>query len=103
MTSDTVYSLWIISLVLLLGVTAVVALLLWLVLRTANRIHMTVSDIWTVGQGVANNTIQIPLLVTTNRYAAQILDTAKKIVGGAEAIEQHAEGCPGCPMCALSK
>ncbi|MBI5033737.1 MAG: hypothetical protein HZB51_24735 [Chloroflexi bacterium] len=103
MTEQTVYIIWISSIVLLLVVTTVVALLLWLILRTVNRIQDVVGQIWIAGQGVANNTIQIPLLATTNRYAAQILDTAKKIVGGAAAIEQHAEGCPGCPTCALTK
>ena len=32
----------------------------------------------------------------------RILTTARKIVAGANAIEQHAEGCPGCPACVLS-
>ncbi len=93
------YTLWIISIVLLLVVTGVVALLLALILRTATSIHGAVGQIWIEGQGVANNTIHIPLLVTTNRFAGAILDTAKRIVGGAAAIEQHAEGCPGCPQC----
>ncbi len=103
MNAQTVYIIWIISIVLLLVVTAVVALLLALVLRTAKKIDTTVGEIWIDGQGVANNTIHIPLLVVTNRYAAQILETAKRIIGGASAIEQHAEGCPGCPACTFMK
>lgn len=98
-----IYVLWVVSIVILLVVTAVVGWLLALVLGTAHRIQNAVGQIWIDGQGVANNTVHIPLLVTTNRLAGKILDTAKKIVGGAAAIEQHAEGCPGCPMCALSK
>ncbi len=97
--TSTVYVIWIVSIILLLIVTAVVALLLTMVLRTAGKINESVSEIWIAGQGVANNTIHIPLLVTTNRLAGKILDTAKRIVGGAAAIEQHAEGCPGCPQC----
>lgn len=103
MNASTVYTLWIISIVVLLVVTGVVALLLSLILGTARRINTAVGQIWISGQGVANNTIHIPLLATTNRYAGEILDTAKQIVGGAAAIEQHAEGCPGCPMCTLAK
>jgi hypothetical protein len=82
-------------------VTAVVALLLTLVLRTAREIRDVAGEIWTVGKMVANNTIHIPLLRETNRVAGDILATAGNIVNGAAAIEQHAEGCPGCPACVL--
>jgi hypothetical protein len=102
MTPQTVYNLWWISIVILLVVTGVVGILLRMVLRTAHTIDHVAGDIWTTGKMVANNTIHIPLLVETNRHAGTILDTAKQIVAGADAIEQHAEGCPGCPMCALS-
>ena len=102
MTAQTVYLIWWISIILLLVVTGVVALLLTLVLRTGRSILRTVDDIWTTGKLVANNTVHIPLLVDTNRIAGSILETAGKIVSGAAAIEQHAEGCPGCPACTLS-
>ncbi len=102
MNPSTVYTIWIISIILLLVVTGVVGFLLTLVLRTAKHINEEVGQIWISGQGVANNTIHIPLLVTTNRFAGDILETANRIVGGAAAIEQHAKGCPGCPMCTLS-
>jgi hypothetical protein len=102
MNEGTVFTLWWASLAVLLVVTAVVALLLTIVLRTARSIESVAGDIWTNGKLVANNTIHIPLLIETNRYAGQILQTAKKIVAGAAAIEQHADGCPGCPQCAFS-
>ena len=102
MNEGTVYALWWVSLGVLLVVTGVVALLLTLILRTARSIDAVAADIWTNGKLVANNTVHIPLLLETNHYAGQILETAKKIVTGSEAIEQHAEGCPGCPWCALS-
>ncbi len=101
MTPQTVYIIWSLSIVLLLVVAAVVALLLTLVLRTARSILGAAGDIWTMGKLVANNTIHIPLLRETNRLAGEILGTAVKIVGGANAIEQHADGCPGCPACVL--
>ena len=103
MDIGTVYTVWWVSIVLLLVVTGVVALLLALVLRTGQSILGVVGEIWTHGKLVANNTIQIPMLRETNRLAGAILETAKQIVGGAAAIEQHAEGCPGCPECVLSK
>ena len=101
MTPETAYLIWWVSIILLLIVTVVVALLLIMVLRTARSILSVAGEIWTAGKLVANNTIHIPLLSETNRQAGRILATAGKIVGGAEAIEQHAEGCPGCPACVL--
>lgn len=95
----TIYLIWSASILLLIVVTLVVALLLTMVLRTARTIERVVEDIWTTGKLVANNTIHIPQLGETNRYAGAILDTATQIVAGARAIEQHAAGCPGCPAC----
>ncbi|MBI5301727.1 MAG: hypothetical protein HY868_06300 [Chloroflexi bacterium] len=103
MTPETVYNLWWISLVILLVVTGVVAALLTMILRTARTIDHVAGDIWTTGKLVANNTVHIPLLIETNRHAGAILETAKQIVAGAHAIEQHAAGCPGCPACVLSR
>ncbi|MEP7198199.1 MAG: hypothetical protein ABI874_00160 [Chloroflexota bacterium] len=102
MTVETLTTIWWVSIVILLVVTLVVAALLTMVLRTARSILSVAGDIWTTGKMVANNTIHIPMLAETNRYAGAILATAVQIVGGAAAIEQHAAGCPGCPVCALS-
>lgn len=95
MSLETIYTVWWVSIVILLVVTGVVAILLTMVLRTAINILGVAGEIWTMGKLVANNTIHIPLLRETNRIAGQILATAVQIVGGAEAIEQHASGCPG--------
>ncbi len=92
---------WWTSLGIGLTVSVVVALLLWLIQRTAVTINSTVSRIWQVGQRVANNTVHIPALYKTNEVAADILATALKINTGAAAIETHANGCPGCPQCML--
>ena len=93
---------WIISLVLGLVVTIVVAMLLILIRNTARKILGGVQQIWTEGKLVANNTIQIPIYLTvTNQVVSNIYDTAVKIIGGAKAIETHASGCPGCPACVL--
>jgi hypothetical protein len=92
---------WWSSLLLGVVVAAVVALLLWLVHRSARVIDAAVARIWDTGQRVANNTVHIPLLYKTNELAGQILATAVRIDAGASAIETHAYGCPGCPQCML--
>lgn len=96
--------IWSLTLVIGLVVIGVVAFLLHLIRGTAAEIDAAAADIWTQGKLTANNTIQIPLfLSTTNRVGEQILSTAVNIVHGAAAIQQHAEGCPGCPDCILEQ
>lgn len=99
----TVEQLWGVTLVIYAVVLAVVAALLTLILREAKRIHAGVSEIWNVGQKVANNTIHIALLEQTNHVAGQILASAKGIVGATAQIGAHAASCPGCPACVLGK
>jgi len=77
--------------------------LLTMILRTARKIRGGVGAIWTVGQKVANNTIQIPLLVRTNQVVVEILESAKGTIAATDAIKAHAEGCPGCPACVLGR
>lgn len=94
--------LWIISLAIGLVVIGVVAILLHLVKSTAVKIDGVAEDIWTHGKLTANNTVHIPLfLSTTNKVVSQIFDSAKAILNGSKAITQHIEGCPGCPACIL--
>lgn len=100
-SAETVQRVWITSLVVYGVVVVVVAVLLTLIVVTARKIHGGVSAIWTVGQKIANNTIHITLLDTTNHVAGQILASAKGIVRGTSAIKAHAETCPGCPACVL--
>lgn len=89
------YTVWWVSLGIGVVVILVVAVLLTLIVRTARQIDGAVSDIWTVGQRIANNTVHIPLLHETNRVVDGILDRAAGIDGAAAAIEQHALDCPG--------
>lgn len=94
--------LWIISLVIGLVVIGVVALLLHMINSTAIKIDSVAADIWTHGKLTANNTIHIPLfLIKTNAIVSNILASAVAIVSGSKAIQQHIEGCPGCPACIL--
>lgn len=92
---------WWVSLALGLAVSGVVALLLWMILRTAATINRHVARIWDVGQRVANNTVHIPALYRTKATTEEILSSALRIDAGAAAIEKHANGCPGCPQCML--
>ena len=94
--------LWIVSLIIGLVVIGVVAFLLHLIRSTARTIDGAAEQIWTQGKLTANNTIQIPIfLSTTNKVVAKIYDSAVDIIKGTEAIKQHAQGCPGCPRCIL--
>ena len=101
--ADTIQRMWIITLVIYAVVLVVVATLLTLILRAAKTIRAGVSDIWTVGQQVANNTIHIALLDTTIHVAGEILECATGIVAGTAALKSHAERCPECPTCVLGR
>lgn len=98
---SAIQQVWTISLVAYVIVVAAVALLLSLILLTARRIRGGAAAIWTVGQKVANNTIQIALLVETNHTARRILSKAVTAAAAVSAIEQHASGCPRCPDCVI--
>ena len=100
-STHAIQVVWWGSLALGVVVSAVVATLLWLILRTAKTIDERVSRLWDTGQRVANNTVHVPALVKTNEVAGQILAAAVRIDAGAAAIESHAKGCPGCPQCML--
>lgn len=101
MSTET--TLWIISLVIGLVVIGVVWFLLHLIKTTAGKIDNVASEIWTHGKLTANNTVHIPLfLSTTNKVVSSIWQTAGNILQGSKVITQHIEGCPGCPDCQLN-
>jgi hypothetical protein len=100
-SADTIVTVWGWSLAIFFIVVGVVAFLLLQIFRGAQAVHDVVSDIWTVGQKVANNTIHIALLKRTNAVAGRILTSAVGVVHATAAIEAHARECPGCPGCVL--
>jgi hypothetical protein len=100
---ETIQRVWTISLVVFAVVLVVVAVLLTLVLRAARDVRAGVSAIWTVGQQVANNTIHIALLDTTNHVAGAILASAGGVAAATAALRDHARECPGCPDCVLGE
>jgi len=91
--------LWWLTLGLGLVVALVVTALLAWIHHEARVIHDGVSEIWNVGQRVANNTVHIPVLGSTNALAARILAAVERTGDAAAAIERHARACPGCPQC----
>lgn len=101
MTPETVQQIWIITLVIYAVVLLVVAALLTLILSTAKQIHAGVSAIWTTGQKIAANTVQLAQLDRTNYLAGGILASAGRVAAATGAIAAHAEGCPGCPACVI--
>ncbi|MBA2626581.1 MAG: hypothetical protein H0U85_01060 [Gemmatimonadales bacterium] len=100
-SAAAVERVWITTLVVYAVVLVVVAILLTLIVRAARQIRAGVSAIWTVGQKIANNTIHIALLDTTNHVAGDILASAVGVGGATAAIKAHAESCPGCPACVI--
>jgi hypothetical protein len=100
-TAETIQRMWIVTLAIYGVVLLVVAILLTLIVRTARQIRGGVSEIWNVGQRIANNTIHIALLEKTNHVAGQILESAKGVVAATGAVHAHAEDCPGCPACVI--
>ena len=100
-SADTIQQMWITTLVIYAVVLVVVAILLTLILRAARQVRSGVATIWTVGQQVANNTIHIALVDTTNHVVAEILESAKGVVAATTAMATHAAHCPGCPACVL--
>lgn len=103
LSPNAVYTVWWVSLAIGVVVIFVVAALLQQIVRAARSIGGAVGDIWITGQQIANATIHIPLLIATNRIAGDILSTAGDILRAAASIEEHAEGCPGCPQCVLDR
>ena len=80
--------LWWLALALAVVVVLVVAVLLELLVRTAHRIHRTVSDIWTGGTHIAQNTVTLALLERTNHQARELLHSAGYIAAASARIRQ---------------
>jgi hypothetical protein len=74
-----------------LGVGLVVALVVWglleLLRRTVNEVDRAVTDVWTMGKRVAQNTQTSHLLVTTRERGVDLL----------EELQQHAGPPPAPP------
>lgn len=100
--SQLALTLWWISLAIGLVVVIVAAVLLTMILRTAEQIDAGAKQVWTTGKLVARNTVHIADLIRTNQIAADILETANGILMAAQRIHTHALGCPGCPACLVA-
>ncbi len=93
--------MWWITLGVGLVIVLVVALLLQLIVNTARRIRGTLEAIWVAGPMIANNTAHVDLVRRINLVAGHILEVAGRIVGHTERIQEHADGCAGCPHCVV--
>lgn len=91
--------MWWLTLGIGAAVVAVVALLLGLVLASARRIRRVVSEIWVVGPAIARNTAHVDLLRRINLIGGDILEGAGTIGENVSGLQQHADGCAGCPRC----
>lgn len=101
-TADTIRSVWTLTLIVFVVVLIVVATLLTLILRTARAIKGGTAIIWNVGQGIANNTVQLSQLAKTNAAVNEIFTAAVGVIGATAAVRDHAGECPGCPRCVLA-
>ena len=88
MLSDTDLQLWWLAVILAVVVVVVVAVLLEQIVRTAHRIHRAVSDIWTGGTHIAQNTVTVALLQRTNYLAGELLGSAGHIARASARIRQ---------------
>lgn len=93
--------LWWITLGVGLVIVLVVAVLLQLIVNTARRIRETLVAIWVAGPMIANNTAHVDLVRRINMVAGEILEVAGGIVGHTSRIQEHADGCAGCPRCVV--
>lgn len=91
--------MWWITLGVGLVVVGVVALLLGLVLATARRIREVLQEIWVVGPAIASHTAHVDLLRRINLIAGEVVGRAGEIDGHVSRIQEHADGCAGCPRC----
>ena len=90
---------WWLAIIVVAVVTVVVAILLYMIVKTAGAINEEVATVWANGQRVANNTIHIAALYKTSDNVDGILNRAGHIANSAQAIKDHAEHCPSCPVC----
>lgn len=91
--------MWWLTLGVGLVVAVVVAVLLRLVLSTARRIRAALEEIWVVGPAIASHTAHVDLLRRINLTAGEILEAAGQIDGSVARVQEHADGCAGCPRC----
>jgi uncharacterized protein YoxC len=90
-----VIELWWLSLAIAAVVVAVVAVLLGLIIRTAQQIDKHASQIWTVGKQIAGNTVAIWMLQQTNQALSEITETTRSLVDTATAIDDRLRALSG--------
>lgn len=99
MASVDAETLWWITLGVGTVVAGVVALLLAWVVRSADAIRRTVTEIWVQGPYVANNTAHLDLLRRIAVVGDHTVREVGRTGGAVSRLQEHAAGCPGCPWC----
>ena len=87
MMPETVYTLWIIVLVVALILFPFIIRLLHKTFMAAKNIERYLREMKEAGMGIAGNTAHITALDSTINVAVDILDSAGKINSNAETIE----------------
>ena len=80
--------LWWVALGVAAVVLVVVTILLEMIVRTAHSIHQGVSDVWTCGTQIAQNTVTLASLQRTNYLARALLRSASRIAAASARIRQ---------------
>ena len=93
------HATWWIALGLGAVVVGVVALLLHLIRAAAGRIAGILEEVWVAGPGIANNTAHLDLLRRIDLACGDVQEVAGRIERAAGRIQEHADGCAGCPWC----
>ncbi len=88
----TIVRYWRITMGLGLVVIGAVALLLTVLVRTAEQIEAGVAEIWRIGKLLANNTVHVALLIRTNQIVGAILPKADGIAAATARIQQAVGG-----------
>lgn len=92
---QTLTLVWGVSLLLAVVVTVVVAVLLQAILSSARRILHVAGEIWTDGQRVARNTVQIALLERTNHLLQGLAQEVPPLGRAVQAIADAVAGAGG--------
>lgn len=90
---DLIGMWWLTLAIVAVVVVVVVVLLVWIA-RAAERIDAHALEIWSAGKSIANNTVQIWHLQTTNAVAGDILAGAQTIAGVASSIDDRLARLP---------
>ncbi|GIV97352.1 MAG: hypothetical protein KatS3mg057_2009 [Herpetosiphonaceae bacterium] len=83
---------WWLMLAIALAVVGVVAGLLGLIIRAAQRVDEHAAAIWVAGKQIAGNTVSIWMLEKTNEQVARMLESTRSLERTAASIDEKLHG-----------